>query len=206
MKHLANFGVSELLTVKHFKRMKPDIQYILRSFALFMTWLIFPPIFLILSTIWKTPRKIWRLVLTFIAPLTLLILLLTMIWANDYYYWHYKRGSKKEIETLTSLKLPKYKVIEKRHFTYGPRFQGDFIMEYTIKLDTLNIKEFYNNIEEQIIILNSDNKRNTVPSWRITESGDYYYGSSGAPLDSHEMLELLFDKKNSTVKVEFGSW
>lgn len=125
---------------------------------------------------------------------------------SQYYYHHISRGSKNEIESLTGLNLPKYKIIEKRHFTYGPNFQGNFYMEYTIKLDTVKIKEFYNRIEEEITDYNLRKERQPQPFWTINESGDYYFNSSGIQPETHETLELLFDKKNSTLKVKFGSW
>lgn len=186
--------------------MKLTLQSVFRSFTLFIFWLILPPIFLTLSIIWKTPRRIWRIVLTLIAPLTLLVLVMSVNSGSQYYYHHISRGSKNEIETLTGLKLPRYKIIEKRHFTYGPNFQGDFIMEYTIKLDTVKIKEFYNKIEEQITDYNLEKDRNPEPFWVINENGDYYFKSSGIQPETHETLELLFDKKNATMKVEFGTW
>lgn len=186
--------------------MKPVILTILKSFALFIFWLIFPPIFFELSIIWKMPKKIGRVVLSIIAPLNLLILIIVVILAEDYFYVHIERGSKNEIETTTGLDLPSYEVIEERHSLIPHRnFNGDFEMSYTIKLDTTNIYDFYKQVEELIAKQQNDSTK-TVSYWKVSESGDYHFSTISIHPDTEENLSLDIDKKNAEIRVIYGAF
>ncbi len=187
--------------------MKSTILTILKSFTLFIFWLIFPPIFLVLSIIWKMPKKIWRVVLTIVAPITLLCLFALVFLGYIYYRSYIYRGSQREIETKTGLDLPRYKVVEKRHFTKGTSYFEHFTVEYVIKLDTTNIKEFYRKVEEQIIKYEQANNSNKIGIfWKEIDSGNYYFNSDGFEPLTKETLILKIDKKNAEIRVSYGIW
>lgn len=119
-----------------------NLHFVFKLSILFLFWVLFPPFFLIISFFWEMPRKIWRIVLTLIAPLCLLLVIICSVWVYQNYHVYGERGSRKEIESKTGIKFPKYQKVEKRHFTYGSAFGGDFTMEYSLQFDTVNIGTF----------------------------------------------------------------
>ena len=91
--------------------MNMNTKLISRLLALVLAWLVFSPLFLFLSIRWKKPKLIPRIILTTIAPLTLVVLFFVSWGSYDYYYYNIKRGSRSEIEAKTGLNFPKYKTI-----------------------------------------------------------------------------------------------
>jgi hypothetical protein len=184
--------------------MNINIQSAIKPTFLFIFWLIFSPLFLVFSIIWKMPRLRYRVVLTLIAPFTLLVLLITEDVAERYYTCYFKRGTRTEVETKTGVKFPEYKTLEKRHFTFGPKITGDFDMEYSVKFDTVKIQDFYNQIEIQINNQRTNFDKDSVLSWSINEDGNYKFIQ---PLsESTETLELEINKKNFLINIKYGSW
>lgn len=184
--------------------MKINIQSAVKPAVLFILWLIFSPLFLVFSIIWKMPRLGYRIVLTLIAPFTLLVLLLGLFSAGYYYNYYLIRGTRAEIETKTGLEFPKYRTLEKRHFTYGPKFTGDFTMEYKVKMDTVKIQDFYNQIEIQLDKQIKAKEIDFKINWGITNDGNYHFMQPWS--ESEETLDLEVDKKNSIMTIKYGSW
>jgi len=182
-----------------------QLQFILKIIGLIFSWLLFPPLFFIFSTIWKMPKKIWRIVLTIIAPLSLLLIIICSVWVYQNYHVYRERGSRKEIEIKTGIELPKYQKFERRYFIYGSAFGGDFTMEYSIQLDTAGAQDFYRQIEEKLNEQKNDSVDSGV-SWSLTEEGNYHFSSPGINPLTQENLELFIDRKNALVRVIYGSW
>ena len=150
------------------------------------------------------PRLGYRVLLTLIAPFTLIVLLIAEDVAERYYTCYYQRGTRTEIETKTGVKFPEYKTLEKRHFTFGPKITGDFDMEYSVKFDTVKIQDFYGQIEKQIEKHGRNFDKDSVLSWSINEDNNYHFIQ---PLsESTETLELEIDKKNFLINIKYGSW
>ncbi len=183
---------------------KLNTNLLIKSIALFIFWLIFSPLFLVFSIIWKMPRLGYRILLTLIAPFTLLVLLFGLFSAGYYYNYYLSRGTRTEIETKTGIEFPKFRTLEKRHFIYGPKFTGDFTMEYKVKMDTVKIQDFYNQIEIQLEKQMKTNEIDYKINWAIIEDGNYHFMQPWS--ESQETLELEIDKKNATVKVIYGCW
>ena len=181
--------------------MNNQTKSILKKTALLFQWLIFPPLFLFFSIKWKTPKIITRTVLTIIAPLTLVVLIAISWQGYDYYYYQIKRGSRSEIETKTGLIFPKFHTTNKRQFTYGPSFLGDFRMEYTVKLDTNNIQEFYEQIEQQIKFAEEQKGKHSAINWSMDNEGNYSFSEIDFETGN---LELKINKKNAVVEILFG--
>jgi len=177
-----------------------------RYLALFGSWLIFPPLFLVLSIIWKTPKLIARIILTFLAPVSLILLLLMSFYTYSYYYFFIARGSRTEIETKTEVKFPDYKIIERKHMDDQPSINGDFSIEYSVKLDTANIKGLYNRID--MLILNRDtlNNKNINGGWTINENGNFNFSHMENDDPDDQYLELNIDKKTALVKIKYGRY
>ncbi|WP_340110991.1 hypothetical protein [Maribellus mangrovi] len=170
-------------------------------FVLILMWILLSPLFLFLSIKWKMPRLAPRIILTIIAPMTLLIISLTSISGYVYYYTYIKRGTKSEIETKTGLNFPKFTIIEKRHKTFGPAFNGDFSMEYKVQLDTLNVQEFYKQIQSSIEITDNERNDNISYSWESNSEDSYFFNYS----DYQEYLELEINRFNGEMEIRYGS-
>lgn len=177
-----------------------------RYLALFGSWLIFPPLFLVLSIIWKTPKLIARVILTFLSPVSLILLLVISYYTYSFYCFFITRGSRAEIETKTEVKFPEYKTIERKHIDHPPSFNGDFSIEYSIKLDTNNIKGLYNRID--MLILNRDtlNNKNISSGWTIEEDGNFHFSHMENNDEDDQYLELNIDKKTALVKIKYGRY
>ena len=186
--------------------MKIQLQSVLKKLILILFWIIFPPLFLVFSIIWKTPKLTVRILLTAVAPLTLVVLFMGLFQMQQYYYYHFERGSRTELEAKTGLKFPDYQTIEKRHFLNGPSFNGDFTIEFTIKLDTANIQDFYRQIDHKTRD-DSKNKEEVPTSyWSSERDGNYSFTCFGDPKDKgDETLELHIDKKNALIKITYGA-
>ena len=184
--------------------MKNQIKLILKISVLLLLWLIFSPLFLWFSIKWNIPKLVSRIILTIIAPFTLLIFLAIYWQGYDYYYHHIKRGSRSELETKTSIIFPKFHTANKKQFVYGSSFNGDFTMEYTVKLDTNNIQVFYEQIEQQIQFYEKQEGKYSAVDWSIDKEGNYFFTYLDIENGDDETLELYFNKKDAKVKIVFG--
>ncbi len=168
-------------------------------------WLVFPPLFLFFSIVWKMPKLVMRIVLTVVAPLTIAAILIGTFGMHQLHYFYIERGSRNEIETKTRLSFPDYETVEKRHFTYKPGFNGDFTMEYTMQLDTTNIRDFYRKIEERLQV-NADttSELSSTNYWSRTDKGNYSFTHFDMNDEDDQTLSLDFDNGKALVKVTFG--
>lgn len=182
-----------------------QLQSVFKKLTLFIFWFIFPPLFLVFSIIWGSPKLAVRILMTAVAPLTLIFVFLGLFQMQQYYYYHFDRGSKTELEAKTGLKFPDYQMIEKRHFFNGPSFNGDFTMLYTIQLDTANIQDFYQQIDQKIKKAENDTIDSSTNYWSLGEDGKYSFSRFDDPQDEDDQtLEFNIDKKNAQVKISFG--
>lgn len=184
--------------------MKIQQKSALKTTALFIFWLIFPPLFLTFSIIWKMPKLIGRIVLTVVAPLTIVTLIAGVFGLQQLHYYYIERGSRSEIEAKTGLKFPDYQTVEKRHFIYKPNFNGDFTMERTIKLDTVNIANFYKQVDRKIEMTKKDTLNSTTIYWNIGENGNCRFTHFDFADDDDQTIELEIDKKQSLVRITYG--
>ena len=170
----------------------------IRFLVLIISWLLFPPLFLLFSIIWNIPKKMARIILTLVAPLTLVLLLFVSYITYSSYHFYIERGSRSEIETKTGIKFPDYKTVERAHFKGRVSFTGDFTMHYSIKLDTTNIQDFYNRINAQI------QKQNISTGWSIHEDGHYSFSHIAKNTKEHQTLDLNIDKNTALVEIKYG--
>ena len=91
---------------------------ILKSIALFISWLIFSPLLFILDGRWKLLPKWLRILLFFLSPLMLIVIAAALIICYSYYYdYYYPRHHfvrPRVVENITGVAFPKYKVVEYR--------------------------------------------------------------------------------------------
>lgn len=179
-------------------------QSIFKKTVLFFTWLFCPPLFLVFSIIWKSPKLVGRIILTIIAPLTITTFIIIFIYIHEYHYYYFKRGNRLEIEVKTGLKFPDYKAIEKKHFTDRIGFKGDFMMQYSVKLDTANIQEFYNQIEAKIQISEKQKEEELFTHWNKHQDENYYFSHIDFNDEDDQILSITIDKKSSIAEIEYG--
>lgn len=177
------------------------VKRTLKVIVLTLMWIFVSPLFLILSIYWKMPRLTPRIILTIIAPMSILIIFLTSFAGYKYYYFNFKRGNKSEIETKTGMEFPKFKTIEKRREIYDPSFNGDFSMEYKVQLDTINIKEFYKKIQNAIEIAGDEENDEIFYIWKHNPEGNFSFNYS----DFQEHLELEINRFNGEMEIRYGS-
>ena len=182
------------------KEMNNKIKEILKTSTLILSWIVFSPLFLFLSVEWKRPKFIGRIILTIIAPVTLLTLSFVTWHGYEYYYYQIKRGSRSEIEAKTGIDFPKYKTIEKRRRTYEPSFNGDFMMNYSVQLDTTDIDQFYEQIRNVIESNNRQKNENIIVCWDSYSGGIYSFSHS----NFQEILELSIDSKTGKIIITYG--
>lgn len=185
--------------------MKTHFLTVLKISVLSIFWLVFPPLFLTFSIIWKMPKLVWRIVLTVFAPFTIVTLMVGVFSLYMLHYYYIERGSRSEIEAKTGLIFPDYEPVEKRHFTYNPRFNGDFTMERTIKLDTVNLADFYKRIEEKIRASEKDTIDSATIYWNIEENGNFRFNHFEYTGGDDQTLELEIDKRQAVVTIIYGS-
>lgn len=181
-------------------RLKTDLKKIVLS----IFWLIFPPLFLTFSIVWKMPKMVMRIVLTAIAPLTIIAIVIGIFSLNQLHYYYIERGNRIEIEAKTGLKFPDYETVNRRHFTHNPSFNGDFTMERIVKFDTINIQDFYKKIDMKIEAEKKDTSSFKSISWLLGEDGSYSYTHFDPHDEDEQTFELEIDKKNSQVRITYG--
>lgn len=127
---------------------------------LFLSWLLFSPLFFILATIWKSPKIVWRCIITLFSPLSLItILILVILGVESYdnsssFVKQNTRSSYYDSEIETQMKMriniPGYKeTLRHKYEGMGPDEQVDveFAYDYSkrkvffSKLKSLAIKE-----------------------------------------------------------------
>ncbi len=179
---------------------------VLKKSSLIFFWFIFPPLFLVFSIIWKSPKLVGRIILTIVAPLTLLTLIVGFLWVREYYSYNFKRGNRSEIEAKTGLKFPDYQIIEKRHskFGMGMAFNSDYSRVYSVKLDTTDIQEFYDLIEGQIKIYEEQKGENEFIYWSKNQDGSYFFNHFDFNDSDDQTLQITIDKKSSIAEIEYG--
>ncbi len=110
---------------------------ILKSIALLLSWLTLSPLLLILDGRWKLLPKWLCIVLFLLSPMMLVVIAVAVFWGYDYYSEHYMQHhfvTRRVVENITGVRLPKYKVVERRDgwncFGRYPEHAYDFTLEF----------------------------------------------------------------------------
>jgi|GEM_PF-6081908 len=172
-----------------------------KNLALILSWIILSPLFLFLSVKWNKPKLLGRIILTLIAPFTLITISFISWHGYEYYYYQIKRGSITEIEAKTGMEFPECKTIKKRRRTYGPSFNSDFIMNYSVQLDTTDITSFYQQIEEAIESSNTQENNSLYYYWDMDNKGNFSFSHN----DYQEHLELNINTQTGEMDITYGS-
>lgn len=145
-----------------------------------------------------------RIIITLVVVLALPLLLAGFLEVSQYYYYYIERGSRKEIEAMTGIDFPAFKTVEKRHFTYGPGFNSDFTMEWTVKMDTADTLALYARLDtkiQQAELEDSEGK-----AWTKVENGNYYCSYIGVCGKDDQTLELHIDRGSGYLRIVYGGY
>ncbi len=97
--------------------------------------------------------------------------------------------------------FPKYKTVEKRQRTYGPAFNGDFTMNYSVQLDTVDIDHFYQQIKMKKESQHTLNNDRVYASWSMDKNKNFSF----THIDDHEHLDLKINTETGVMAITFGS-
>lgn len=174
------------------------IKRILKLFGLLLGWLLFPPIFLLLSYRWKLISPWLRISLFFVAPLTFLVLFIGIVWGKSYLHQEW-RGSRSEISMRTGVLFPHLDQAEE-DWMYGSRsFNGDFTKVKYYQLDTTDIESFYATLEQMVDSCSSHQDQFHNKTWNKDRNG-----FSFSVVEGDEFLNLKIDKTSGKMEVIFG--
>ncbi len=195
--------------------MDSRLKSLLHFIALFITWLVFVPLYIYLSFRWKISKIGTRIFFTVISPCTI-ILLIVLLWCGyDQYYYNVYRGSMSEIEKKTQIDFPDYKTIKPRQESGDESWRppkrtflfNDFSMGYTIQLDSTEINSFYQKIENQIIKNRKIKRSKDEEIKTYWSKGDGIYSFSDFGGDgSSETLSLCINTKNRMMEIKYGCY
>ena len=133
--YMAFYG---LFIIKHEPSKK--VKYV----VLILSWLIFSPLFLLLSWKWKNLGKWKRITFTIISPSSLILAILIVVGSFMGYSLlerRYKFTGRETLCELTGVMLPKFKVIDRKE---GKRsFTGDYCDEIIIQFKDSLSSDFY---------------------------------------------------------------
>lgn len=88
---------------------------VIKSIALFLSWLTLSPLLLILDRRWELLPKRLRIVLFVLSPLMLIVFAAVLIACYLFYCEHFRVRyfvKPKVVGNITGVRFPKYKVIE----------------------------------------------------------------------------------------------
>ena len=122
---------------------------VVKSIALFFSWLIFSPLLLILDGRWKLLPKWLRIVLFVLSPMMVIIIILAVSFADKEAVDHFHRYhfiKPREIERITGVRFPEYHVVD-----YNEGCFCHSIHHYDTNLEFENIPDeaFYKALEKQ---------------------------------------------------------
>lgn len=120
---------------------------IIKSIALFLSWLTFSPLLFILDGRWKLLPKWLRVLLFFVSPLILAVFAAAIIICYSYYYdYYYPRHHfvrPKVVENITGVTFPKYKVVE-----YRPsKNRWERSDSFTLEFKEIPTEDFYKELD-----------------------------------------------------------
>lgn len=184
-----------------FKYQEMNIRFktILKDLTLAVLWLLISPLFLFFSIRWKRPKKIARIILTVIAPFTLIVFFIVLISGGFYYYHYIQRGSRAEIERRTGIEFPWFKTVERRKFEIKPLFTGDFSMKRKVRIDTAYIKGIIGGIDNSTKDSLSRYAFNYI--WDINGNVvSFNY------MDENDILKFSIDRETGVMDIDFGRY
>lgn len=181
--------------------MKKHIVF--KLIALIFSWLTLSPLLLILDGRWKLLPKWLRVVLFVLSPMMLIIVAAAIFWGysyySEYYIWHHF-VKRRVIENITGVRLPKYKVTERREerlcFVRFPEHVYDFTLEFKKMPDDA----FYKKLDEHFDSFEIG-KYNYSAIW-----GNGLEAPKGESDDDDISFSVDIERGSKTFHVRVGEW
>lgn len=176
---------------------------IIKSIALFFSWLTLSPLLLILDGRWKLLPKWLRVVLFLVSPMMLIIIAAAALWGYSYYSEYYIRHhfvKRRVIENITGVRLPKYKVVDEGETWRCFRPVPDHTYDYTLEFTRMPDEAFYKILDEH---------------FDSFEPGKYSYSAiwgngMEAPKGESDKDDISFsidiERGSKTFRVSVGTW
>jgi len=184
---------------------------LLKVLTLSLFWLVFPPVFFLLSKLWYPVRKPMRRVLFFLSPLVVITILYSLVYISVLTS-DALRGSKWTIEKKTEMDFPSF---SRNNFLFLSNllqvnsfssFRGDHSMAYTAKLKPSQCDEFFKEIEKLITDSVYQNLNETgvmTRHWYFESNGNYSFSHLREQPD--EYLNITINPKTYEMRVGFGT-
>lgn len=188
------------------------IKNILKIIVLFVSWIVFPPVFYLLARWWYFSRLVMRRVLFFISPLVVFaifyLIFYTSVLINDA-----QMGSESSIEEKTQMSFPSY---SKNHFEFLSNllqnnsfssFHTDHSLSFTAKLEPSQCDDFFKGIDQLINDTAYNNPKEIEileRSWTKNSYGNYSF--SCIREQPEETLNITINPKTYEMWVGFGTW
>ncbi|WP_430972027.1 hypothetical protein [Sunxiuqinia rutila] len=174
------------------------VKRLLKSAILVVSWFIFPPLYILLAYVWKIMRPWQRIGVSLIAPMTLLLLFISVMSSKNYIHQQW-RASRSEINLRTGIEFPRLIQRSDDELLYGPTLQGDFTKVKYYQLDTTNTRLLYATLNQMVDSCNRHQNNFTNRSWSKNMNRVFFSYSDG-----YEFLNLVVDQTDGTIKVSFG--
>ena len=173
---------------------------ILKSIALFISWLIFSPLLFILDGRWKLLPKWLRILLFFLSPLMLIVFAAAIIICYSYYYesyyprHHFVRP--RVVENITGVAFPKYKVVE-----YRPsKNRWERSDSFTLEFKEIPTEDFYKELDACF----DSNEPGQYSVSAIWGNGIEAPKGESDKYDGTFLVEI--EKGSKTFRIEAGTW
>jgi hypothetical protein len=185
---------------------------LLKVLTLSLFWLVFPPVFFLLSKLWYPVRKSMRRLLFFLSPLVVITIFSSLVYISVLTS-DALRGSKWTIEKKTEIDFPSY---SRNNFKFLSSLLqenslnsifGDHSMSYTAQLKPSQCDEFFKEIEQLIndsVYNNPKEKGVSTRFWQIDQYGNYSF--SYLREQPEEYLNITINPKTYEMRVGFGTW
>jgi len=176
---------------------------LLKSLALFLSWLTVSPLLLILDGRWKLLPTWLRIVLFVLSPMMLMIVAVAALYGYFYYSEHYmeyhfvRRGV---IENITGVRLPRYKLVNRgeewKCFGRFPEHAYDFTLEFKKMPD----EAFYKKLDEHFDCF-EPGKYSYSAIW-----GNGIKAPKGESDDDDYSFSIKIEKGSKTFDIRVSQW
>lgn len=123
----------------------------LKAVALAISWLTLSPLMLILDGRWKLLPKWLRIVLFVLSPLMLIVMAVASIFGYLYfaeYHMQHHFVRRRVVENITGVRLPRYKVVNRRGEDRRVRRFPDRTYDFTLEFKEMPDEDFYEKLAE----------------------------------------------------------
>jgi hypothetical protein len=176
---------------------------LIKAIALFLSWFTFSPLMLILDGRWKLLPKWLRIVLFVLSPMMLIVVAVASIFGYLYfaeYHMQHHFVRRRVVENITGVRLPRYKVVDRRGEEGRVRRFPDRAYDFTLEFKKMPDEDFYKKLAEH---------------FDCFELGKYSYSAiwgngleapKGESDDDDISFSIDIEKASKTFHIRVGEW